>query len=90
MRTILGIAAASALLLIVHNAKADEVTGQISNIDQTAGTSEGGVIAGPGRTLRAVRAQSVRAATRSACVQAQNAFLAHRFCASAREPSTWV
>lgn len=40
MRSFLGIAAATALALFAHNASADEVTGAISNIDQTGKTFE--------------------------------------------------
>jgi len=38
MQKILGIAAASALALMVHGASAEEVSGTISNIDLTANT----------------------------------------------------
>jgi hypothetical protein len=38
MRTILGLAAASALALLAHGASAEEVSGTISNIDLTANT----------------------------------------------------
>jgi hypothetical protein len=40
MQRLLGIAMASALVLIAHSASADEVTGTISNINQTTGTFE--------------------------------------------------
>lgn len=40
MRKILGIAAASALALMANAASADEVTGQVSNIDLTRATFE--------------------------------------------------
>jgi hypothetical protein len=40
MQKLLGIAAASAVALFALSASADEVTGEVSNIDQTTGTFE--------------------------------------------------